>query len=207
MAGQGERPRERPAERWLLLDEPETALDANVLSRGLCTLLHAAEPGVLRVFCASHSLLFPAGLADHPKVQVLDFGRDQSWFAKSRAALALVRSPDDVDALGASVAARIRGGVAERKAAAERERLAVIAKAVKGLQAASRFLLTEALKADDGMLPEVGRNRRRVTDTTIRALEERQLVKVTSWRDPRAKLTPLGIEAARTLELPAEDPR
>lgn len=64
--------KDRPAERWLLLDEPETAISAPTLLDLLSCLIDAAAFGSLRVFCATHSALVPAGLGQYPAVQTID---------------------------------------------------------------------------------------------------------------------------------------
>lgn len=95
-------------ERWLLIDEPETAIDAETLLAGLSVLIAAAEAGRLRVLCASHSLLFAAGLSDHPKVQTIDMGGNVSWTRTQKLALQAASMPSRVDDIGAHLTGRLR---------------------------------------------------------------------------------------------------
>jgi ABC-type hemin transport system ATPase subunit len=74
---------ERSTERWLLLDEPEAALDIEAVMIGLSLLIRAAAPAKLRVLCASHGPMFAAGMAEDPNVQVVDLGGAQPWFARA----------------------------------------------------------------------------------------------------------------------------
>jgi energy-coupling factor transporter ATP-binding protein EcfA2 len=85
----------RPAERWLLLDEPDMALDMPNFFAIMATLMAACETGGLRVFCASHSPLFAAGLANHPTVQVVDLAAGS--FERTKTILSLA---SDIDAIG-----------------------------------------------------------------------------------------------------------
>lgn len=103
----GASPETRPQERWLLLDEPEVALDIEAQMAGFALLLHKAEIGKLRVFCASHSPLFAAGLGDHPKVQVIDLdpNPNRSWYACLRKGLQIASSPEKTDAMGEQILA------------------------------------------------------------------------------------------------------
>lgn len=91
----------RPEERWLLLDEPELAMDVANLAAVLSALLSIAEPGRLRVFCASHSPLFAAGLARHPKVQVVDLSG--GWLQTAAEIMRAVADPAEADRRGAAV--------------------------------------------------------------------------------------------------------
>ena len=95
-------------ERWLFVDEPETAVDAEVLLVGLCILLRAAEIGRLRVFCASHSLLFAAGMTAHPKIQTVDMGRPRGWMATQEIALKVAADMGRIDDVGQDMLAKIR---------------------------------------------------------------------------------------------------
>lgn len=85
-------------ERWLFIDEPETALDAEALVAGLSVLLEIAAVGRLRVFCASHSLLFAAGLARDERIQTLDLGGD--WLKIQRYALEITSDRERLGAMG-----------------------------------------------------------------------------------------------------------
>jgi len=120
---------EPDTERWLMIDEPETAIDVQTLLVGLSVLLEAAQIGRLRVFCASHSLLFAAGLASHPKVQTIDMGADVSWTDTQRIALTVAGDRGKLASMGREIGAKIarrsalRGGSAdgERKRKARRD--------------------------------------------------------------------------------------
>jgi len=94
-------------ERWLFIDEPETAIDAEALFLGLSALLKLAEIGKLRVFCASHSLLFAAGLMQHPKIQILDLGPQASWLKTQEIVLGLARDQDKVATIGRDIVDRM----------------------------------------------------------------------------------------------------
>lgn len=96
---------EPSTERWLFIDEPETAIDAEALFLGLSVLLELAEVGRLRVVCASHSLLFAAGLMHHPKIQVLDMG--STWLKTQEIVLGLARDEKKVSAVGTDILARM----------------------------------------------------------------------------------------------------
>lgn len=97
---------EPSTERWLLLDEPETAIDAEALLIGLSVLLSLAEPGTLRVLCASHSLLFAAGLSDHPKIQTVDIGG--TWLDTQKIALNVASRIDKVDDVGRDILSKLK---------------------------------------------------------------------------------------------------
>lgn len=107
-------------ERWLLIDEPETAIDAEALLVGLAALLRIAEIGKLRIVCASHSLLFAAGLMHHPKIQVLDLGADASWLRTQEIVLKLASDRPKLDRAGDDMLKRIRAAHKKEVAAAER---------------------------------------------------------------------------------------
>lgn len=96
-------------ERWLFLDEPEGAIDIERLLIGLAALLHVAEEGRLRIFCSSHSLLFAAGIADHPKVQIIDLKSEQggSWMDIQRRALSFSADPEWMEKVGKDIAGNI----------------------------------------------------------------------------------------------------
>lgn len=97
-----------PAEKWLFIDEPETAIDAETLLVGIAVLLEAAEIGKLRVFCASHSLLFPAGLVQHPKVQTIDLGANLGWMKTQEIALKVAADSDKLRTIGTDLIKRIK---------------------------------------------------------------------------------------------------
>lgn len=99
---------EPSTERWMLVDEPETAIDAEILLVGLCVLLEHAEIGRLRVFCASHSLLFAAGLMRHDKIQIVDMGGSAPWLQTQELALRLANDHEKVGEIGRDLAARLR---------------------------------------------------------------------------------------------------
>jgi ABC-type cobalamin/Fe3+-siderophores transport system ATPase subunit len=103
----------RDEERWLMIDEPETAIDVQTLLVGLSILLEVAEIGRLRVFCASHSLLFAAGLSKHPKVQTVDMGGDQSWMRTQEIAMQVANDHAKIASIGKDLLGKIT-----RKAAA-----------------------------------------------------------------------------------------
>lgn len=182
----------RSEERWLLLDEPEVALDAEVLMTGLSVLLRAAAPGRLRVFCASHSPLFAAGLADDPAVQVLDFRSPVSWLSVQRRALQIAGDPKTVTKIASEVMRNMHMDSLAERAAAEKARLAKLREALKGLSRTSRDELVAALEAEGHALP------RTVTRPRANTMEDRRLVKLGSrfGRNPDCHLTPFGIEVA-----------
>lgn len=95
-------------ERWLFLDEPETAIDAEALLLGMSVLLELAEEGRLRVFCASHSLLFAAGLARNPKIQTIDMGGKQPWLRTQEIALTIAGDREKVGSVGRDILSRMR---------------------------------------------------------------------------------------------------
>lgn len=99
------------AERWLFIDEPETAIDAEALMIGLSVLLKIAEEGRLRVFCASHSLLFAAGLAKHEKVQVVDMGGKSPWFNTQEIVLRIAGDRDKIESIGEDIVSRMKSGI------------------------------------------------------------------------------------------------
>lgn len=92
-------------ERWLFLDEPEGAIDVERLIAGMAALLYAAQEGRLRVFCSSHSLLFASGLADHPKVQVINMKSDHGndWMEVKKRALKAVQDRAWIDRVGKQI--------------------------------------------------------------------------------------------------------
>ena len=100
---------EPSTERWLFIDEPETAIDAEKLLVGLCILLEAAKIGGLRVICASHSLLFAAGLAGHAKVQTVDLGPGGSWLDTQRIALNVAADRTKTTSVGKDMLRKLRG--------------------------------------------------------------------------------------------------
>lgn len=97
------KPQKGDGEKWLFLDEPETAIDSEKLIIGLAALLEAAKPGRLRIFCASHSLLFASGLADHQKVQTIDLDSNIGWLTTTKIALDLASNADKLADLGKSI--------------------------------------------------------------------------------------------------------
>lgn len=109
---------ERSTERWLFLDEPETAIDTEAFLIGLSALLKAAEIGTLRIFCASHSLLWAAGLVSHPKIQSIEFGEHGSWLGTQMQCLRLANNLPEIDRIGADILQRFT----EDKPAAKRKR-------------------------------------------------------------------------------------
>ncbi len=94
-------------ERWLFIDEPETAIDAEALFVGLSVLLKLAEVGKLRVVCASHSLLFAAGLMHHPKIQVVDLGPGAAWLKTQEIVLNLSRDGEKISQVGEDIISRM----------------------------------------------------------------------------------------------------
>lgn len=106
---------DRSTERWLMIDEPETAIDVQTLIAGLAVLLEIAEIGRLRVFCASHSLLFAAGLVDHPKVQTIDMaGSGASWMHTQRLAIRASADQERMHAMGRHMLEKMRQAAAMR---------------------------------------------------------------------------------------------
>lgn len=108
---------EPSTERWIFVDEPETAIDAEALFLGLSILLELAEIGRLRVVCASHSLLFAAGLMHHPKIQVLDLGAGGGWLKTQEIVLGLSRDQDKIADVGRDMLERIRSKAGKPRAA------------------------------------------------------------------------------------------
>ena len=98
---------DKPAEKWLFIDEPETAIDSEKLIIGFATLLALAEIGRLRVFCASHSLLFANGLTDHPKMQTVDLGGDVDWLSTTKIALGISANAEKLNDLGQTFAEKL----------------------------------------------------------------------------------------------------
>lgn len=101
------KPEKGDAEKWLFLDEPETAIDSEKLIIGLAALIEAAEVGHLRVFCASHSLLFASGLADNEKVQTIDLDEGIGWLATAKLAVDLSGNPEKLADLGKSIVEKL----------------------------------------------------------------------------------------------------
>jgi len=95
-------------ERWLFLDEPETAIDAEALLLGMSVLLELAQEGRLRVFCASHSLLFAAGLARNPKIQTIDMGGREPWMRTQEIALTIAGDREKVGSVGRDILSRMK---------------------------------------------------------------------------------------------------
>ena len=113
---------EPSTERWLFIDEPEMALDSEAQILGLSVLLKAAEIGKLRVICASHSLLFPMGLINHPKVQNLDLGGEAPWARTQEVAMRIAGDMRKLDIVGTDLIAKIEAGKQAQKAPAARSR-------------------------------------------------------------------------------------
>ena len=153
----------RPPERWLLVDEPETAVDANSLMTGLALMLDRAEEGRLRVFCASHSPLFAAGLADHPKVQVVEVG-PAPWLEAQRKIYDLVRDPERLSGIGARVALDMVMHDAKARAAQALERRAALEREAAAVGAPARAVLLAALASPDGLVRKVGRRQAKPRD-------------------------------------------
>lgn len=102
-------------ERWLFIDEPETGIDAEVLVTGLSILLSACEVGKLRVFCASHSLLFPAGIADHEKVQTIEVEPTRPWMNTQKIAMKIASNPEKLEEVSRKILVRMTHGKAAAK--------------------------------------------------------------------------------------------
>jgi energy-coupling factor transporter ATP-binding protein EcfA2 len=165
-------PSGRPEERWLLLDEPETTLDAEALAVGLAWLVDKAEIGKLRVFVASHSFLFPAGLASHPKVQVVDLGQGGRWLENSREALRIAADPSAVGKVAADLDAAFEESARRAEAAAR----AADRKLVARLGAVQRAALVEALSVDGRRLPERVADGRKLSEAALDGLGDKDLV-------------------------------
>ncbi len=144
----------RSVERWLFLDEPETAVDANALMMGLALMLDRAEPGRLRVFCASHSPLFAAGLAEHPKVQVVEVG-PVPWLERQRLIYEVVRDGEKLARIGSNIAADLKVREALDQAERIKREVARRKDVLASLSATSRSILLAALDAPDGTVSTV----------------------------------------------------
>lgn len=188
----------RPEERWLLLDEPEVALDSSALSGGLCALVENARIGRLRVFCASHSPLFAAGLGENQNVQVVDLGGCKSWYAQTKSAVNIVRDPSKVTHLGNVTLGWLQQEELARRKKESAETAEQGAQAVKGLRPVVRELLADALKNPEHLVPLTYRNGDKVSVQTFGSLEDRRLIDFGSRlsRDPRITLRRLGVVAA-----------
>lgn len=193
--------KERPAERWLLLDEPEVALDAEAQFLGFATLIRHAAPGRLRVFCASHSPLFAAGLADDPNVQVLDLGGEaRPWFAVQKAALIRAADPAALAKAAEDVALRFRIADLEEKVRAREAFEAKVDEALKGLTPRLRGFLVAALSSPKHALDGKDENGKAVGDAGLDSLDHRGLARVEGFARKRTGfLTELGVAAARRL--------
>jgi len=192
----------RSEERWLFLDEPETALDAERLMIGLCTLIEHAEVGKLRVFCASHSPMFAAGLADHPSVQVLDLGGPRPWFNLQRWAIEAARKPDIVADISRDIAGKLRKGAEDRTRQAAKEREREISEAAKGLTRKQQELILSTFVATDMTLTKDKARDGLLDQDTIRSLSyrSRNLVKDRgTYISPVVTLTELGVAVAERL--------
>ena len=140
-------PTGRSDERWLLLDESEVAIDVEQLVLGLSLLLETAEIGKLRVFCASHSPLFAAGMAEHRNVQVVDLGGPKPWLAAQQAAMMIASSPSEISRIAGVVTKNINDQQAliARKAAADRHK--AVTQALSRLSKPASALLLELAAA------------------------------------------------------------
>lgn len=191
---------QRPSERWLLLDEPEAALDMDAQVVGLATLIRNAAFGSLRVFCASHSPLFAAGLADDPSVQVVDLGsrtKGLSWFSVQKVALANAADPATLDKMSNKVVENIKAHAeAERKAVADKAE-ADLTKAWKGLTPRLQAFIVLAAGLPDGVLPRALKTGTRLRDTDVMDMYDRGLV---SNRREVTQLTPMGFQAAARIQ-------
>lgn len=199
-------PTGRSGERWLLLDEPEAALDAEILAVGLAVLLEHAELGKLRVFVASHSPLFAAGLAQHPSVQVLDFGDTKPWLATQQRALEIAGQPAELARIAKVVAGNIRANREAELAAKAGEERKAIRTALNRLSEPAKDLLVK--------LHEAGGTLRFTRQsapprTAMDTLDRRKLLKRTGFgASPELALSPLGQAAAAVLaeQLPPPAP-
>jgi len=190
----------RSEERWLFLDEPETALDAEVLMIGLCTLIRHAEIGKLRVFCASHSPMFAAGLANDPKVQVVDLGGPRPWFNLQRWAIEAARNPEIIADIAQDIAGKLRGQAEAEREARRKERERKVSEAAKGLSRKQQEVILSAFCAKDMTLTKENARDGLLNYDTTRPLEDRGLLKVMGSRiSPRAVLTELGMSVAERL--------
>lgn len=120
---------ERTAERWLLLDEPETGMDPMVFARLMAMLVEASAIGRLRVFCVTHSPLALA-LSASPNVQVLDVDGYVARMEQAR------RSLEDGEARAAIAAAELERLSADTASAIAQDR---------GLRGQGRFTAHEAV--------------------------------------------------------------
>lgn len=199
----------RPRERWVFLDEPEVALDMHSLLWGLSALVHNAAPGRLRVFCASHSPLFAAGLADHPNVQVVDLGAEVAgenngfdtaeWFRLQRNALRLAADRGATDGFALEVALRCQAQGEHERQERERAARARMAAALRGMTPFMKGLLMGALDAGEGEVA-LAVDGKRVPWRTVFSLRDRGIVRTEGMgRSERAWLTPFGGEVARHL--------
>lgn len=179
----------RPDERWLLLDEPEVALDAEAMAMGLSVLLRSSAIGKLRVFCASHSPIFAAGLADDPAVQVVDLGGRRPWLSVQKRLIEVAREPDTITSIAEDIIGRMRESYASERKAARKQQL-------DRLRAATRNLGPEAIDALIAALGSAGRRLpKSLSHQKATGLEERGLVRI------GGALTPLGVEAAEHLKV------
>ena len=199
----------RPAERWLFLDEPEVALDMHSLLWGLSALVQNCALGRLRVFCASHSPLFAAGLADHPNVQVVDFGSQVAgdgngwepgdWFPVQRNALKLVRDMDAIDGFALEVSMRCRVEAKHNKRRAEAQERDRVAKAMRGLSPVMKSMLLR-VEANPGLDASHHPDGKPIPDRTITAMQLRGLIRISRAGGNQAFFpTPLGQTVASLL--------
>lgn len=189
---------ERPAERWLLLDEPELALDASATSLGFSLFLENAAVGKLRVFCASHSPLFAAGLADHPNIQVIDLGGEQSWLSVQRRSLEVAKSPDLVAKIAADVLANIRKHDEQVRAAQEKAAKKAVSDAISRLGEAAKATLLAVAASPAGRLRIKSSEFSRAS---VDVLENRKLIKRDGFGQERELvLTELGKAGAEAIK-------
>lgn len=178
-------------ERWLFLDEPETAVDADALASGLALLLTKAEIGKLRVFCASHSFLFPAGMADHANVQVIDLGTSTPWLDIQRFALSLAKSTEETTEVATAVEIGMLSSHLKEESRRKREADTEIKTAIGRMSARPKALLLKIAAADGPyVLQEDDRT------ATIDALDVRRLIQREGRGWNALKLTPLGRKVA-----------
>jgi len=187
----GAAPAARPCERWLLLDEPEVALDVEAQVTGLAAIVANAEIGHLRVFCASHSPLFAAGLGEHPNVQVLDLSPPgtKSWYSCLKRGLEIVGDMTTVIAVGRDIRCNVEKARQRREEQAAREleklrqQAAVLVEKLPWKDQAGIVL---ARRHPDGRAPErVGGMRNFDWDRADGPLQTKGIFK-------NGKLTPLG---------------
>lgn len=195
-------PAGRSEERWLFLDEVEVALDIEQLVVGLSLLLETAEIGKLRVFCASHSPLFAAGMADHWSVQVVDLGGPKPWLVAQKAAMTIASSPSEISRIAGVVTKNINEQQASiaRKAAADRQK--AVTQAISRLSRPATALLLEL--ADAGGAVTFSR-KSLPSFSVIDTLERRELIKRSGFSSEYTlSLTAIGKAGAERIIAKAE---